>query len=149
MSTPREELAELLNGSGLRLAPDVLNSRLQAIWPELRGGQLHGYDQAALIALFQRAGYVSDGPTYPDADLTVYRGEPATATGRGISWSLSLEVATTYARGNAIDGTTYVWRASAPPAGVLAQFVQDAEVVLEPDQLTAPEVVGHFPRLTL
>src|SRR5438445_5826677 len=110
MSTPREELAELLNGSGLRLAPDVLNGRLQAIWAELRGGQLHEYDQAALIAVFRRAGYVSDGPTYPDDNLTVYRGEPATASGRGISWSRSLEVATTYARGNAIDSTTYVWR---------------------------------------
>ena len=149
MNTPREELAELLNGSGLRLAPAVLNARLQAIWPQLRGGQLHGYVQAALVALFLRAGYVSDGPAYPHDNLTVYRGEPATATGRGISWSLSLQVATTYARGNAIDGTTYARKASAPPAGVLARFVQDAEVVVEPGLLTAREVVGHFPKFKL
>lgn len=71
--TPSETLADLVSG-GLQLDPQELNAMLRDSWPLIHG-PLYRYDTATLLALFRRAGYVSDGVAHPSAELTVYRGE--------------------------------------------------------------------------
>jgi hypothetical protein len=82
--TAAEVLAELAV-NGLQLPPAELRAKLMMIWP-LQHGPLHHYRAATLIALFKRAGYVSDGPLYPDESLIIYRGQIAGAASIATLW---------------------------------------------------------------
>jgi hypothetical protein len=141
--TPAETLADVVS-SGLHLDPCELNSILQAVWP-LMHGPLYHHKTALLIALFKRAGYVTDGVACPTGDLTVYRGEPVASEQRGISWTTDFKVARTYAQGYSTIGNVRVVQATAPPASVLARFNFEDEAVVEPDLLDNVEVKGYMP----
>ena len=106
--TPSETLADLVSG-GLQLDSQELNTMLRDSWP-LMHGPLYRYDTATLLALFRRAGYVSDGVAYPSAELTVYRGELVASEQRGISWTTDLQMARYVRKGLQHRGQ----RASAP-----------------------------------
>jgi hypothetical protein len=144
---PAETLADLVSGD-LRLDPRKLNAVLRDIWP-LMHGPLYRYDSSALLTLFRRAGYVSDGVAYPSAELTVYRGEPADSRQQGISWTTDRQVADTYAKGYSTIGDARVLQATAPIASVLAQFTHEAEVVVEPKLLTDVKLLGRRPHFKL
>jgi hypothetical protein len=137
-----EELAELLT-DGTRLQPSELNARLRNLWPLLHAPQ-RTHDTTALVAMFRRAGYVSDGLPVPIGEMTVYRGELVSSREAGIAWTADVEVVTQYARGYATTGNTRVWQAAAPPAAVLARFKQEAEVVVAPDLLGDFKNLGGF-----
>jgi len=141
--TPDEQLAELLT-SGSQLPPPELNARLRNLWPLLHAPQRTS-DATALVALFQRAGYVSDGIPVPNRELTVYRGELVSSREAGIAWTTDVEVATQYARGYTTAGNTRVLQATAQPAAVLARFNQEGEVVVAPNLLRRIENLGGFP----
>ena len=145
--TPSETLADLVSG-GLQLDPRELNAMLQDSWP-LMHGPLYRYDTATLLALFRRAGYVSDGVACPSAELTVYRGELVASEQRGISWTTDFQIADTYAKGYSTEGNAQVLQAAAPVAAVLAQFTFEGEVVVEPELLTDVEVLGYRPHFKL
>ncbi len=109
---------------------------------------MYRHDQAALLALFRRAGYVSDGVAYPSAELTVYRGEPESGQ-RGISWTTDFQVADTYAKGYSTGGNAQVLQATAPVASVLARFAFEDEVVVQPELLTDVKALGYRPHFKL
>jgi hypothetical protein len=136
-------MADLVKG-GLELDPQELNGILQAVWP-LMHGPLYQHDTATLLALFRRAGYVSDGVACPTTDLTVYRGEPVASGQRGISWTTDFHVARTYAQGYSTIGNVRVFQATAPMASVLARFTYQDEMVVEPELLTDVDVLGYIP----
>jgi hypothetical protein len=140
-------LAQLLSGSSGVPAAE-LNVRLRLIWPGLRAPQ-RTHPAAGLIALFRRAGYVSDGPPQPAQVLLVYRGELAGKGDPGISWTTDPQTARQYAQGYATLGDTRVMRAVAPPAAVLARFRHDAEVVVVPELLMDVECLGFIPHFQL
>jgi hypothetical protein len=133
-TTPIETLANLVS-RGLQLDPRELNSSLQAVWP-LVHGPLFQHDKATLVALFKRAGYVSDGAAYPTDGLTVYRREPIENEQLGISWTTDLQVARTYAQRYSSIGDVQVLQATAPVPSILARFTFEDEVVVEPALLT-------------
>lgn len=141
--TPDETLADLVN-SGMKIDPHEVNAALREVWPRMHGPLYH-HDTATLIGLFKRAGYVSDGPAYPSADLTVYRGEPVVSGQQGISWTTDFRVADTYAKGYSTDGHAQVLQASAPTVAVLARFAFEDEVVVEPELLTDVKILGYRP----
>lgn len=145
--TPEQSLAELLKDSPRR-QPFEMNAPLQAIWSQLHAPQ-RSHAGAELVALFQRAGYVSDGIPQPDTEITVYRGELVQAHEPGISWTTDLQIATQYARNYATVGPTQVLQAVAPPMAVLARFTQDAEVVVVPALIRDAEPLGYIPHFTL
>ena len=144
--TPEEMLVELLN-SPPRSASET-NATLQAIWPHLRAPQ-RNHHGTELVALFQQAGYVSDGIPQPNADLTVYRGELVSAHESGISWTADLQAAKRYAQGYATVGDTRVVQATAPPVTVLARFTQEAEVVIAPHVLKNIKELDRIPHFKL
>lgn len=133
---------------GLEVDPGELNSVLQEVWPLLHGS-LFRYDTATLLALFRRAGYVSDGPPSPEDDLTVYRGQPVAGGQRGISWTTDVQVARTYAQRYSTVGDVQVLQATASVASVLARFTNEDEVVVEPELLTDVAVKGYMPHFKL
>ena len=141
--TPDQELARLLR-AGPVLPAGELNGSLCLIWPGLRAPQ-QTHLAADLVALFRRAGYVSDGPPEPAQALLVYRGELAATDGPGISWTTNPQVARRYAQGYATVSDTRVMRATAPPAAILARFQHDAEVVVAPELLADAECLGIIP----
>lgn len=59
------------------------------------------------MALFQRAGYVSDGLTKPGSALTIYRGELVSIREPGIAWTADLQIARQYAQGYATAGDAW------------------------------------------
>ena len=144
---PQEALVELLH-SGSQLPPSELNATLRTIWPQLRAPQ-RSHDGAALVALFRRAGYVSDGIPQPNTELTVYRGELVNSHESGISWTTDAQVATQYARGYSTVGNTQVVQAVAPPVAVLARFSQEAEAVVDPSLLKEHKKLGYIPHCVL
>jgi hypothetical protein len=125
-----------------------LNGTLRLIWPSLRAPQ-RACLASELVALFRRAGYVSDGQPEPAQVLMVYRGKLAATGDPGISWTTDLQIARRYAQGYAIVGDTRVMRATAPPAAILARFQRDAEVVVTPELLTDAQCLGIIPHFQL
>jgi hypothetical protein len=111
--THRESLAYLLSSSE-QLPPRRLNAALREIWPRLHG-PLHQNDPTAMVNLFKRAGYVTDGVLSPTASLTVYRGEPVSGQSTGISWTTDRQTAMTYARGYSTVSAARVIQAVASP----------------------------------
>jgi hypothetical protein len=144
--TPAKAMAELMT-SGLSLEPPAVSAALAHAWPLLYG-PLRYYETERLIALFRHAGYVTDGPARPDSDLTVYRGELAGSANTGISWTTDQAVATKFARNYTTAGQTHVLQATATPESVLARFILEDEVVIEPDLLVAVTSLGCFPHFT-
>jgi hypothetical protein len=112
-------------------------------------GPLLRHDTAALLALFKRAGYVSDGVPYPTDDLRVYRGEPTASAQPGISWTTGFQVARTYAQGYSTIGDVQLLQATAPVASVLARFTFEDEVVVDPGLLEDVAVKGYIPHFKL
>jgi len=145
--TPAQILAELLEAGSQQSALQV-NTVLQSIWPELHAPQ-RSHRGTELVALFQRAGYVSDSIPQPDTEITVYRGQLVNVHEPGISWTTDFQVAKRYAQGYATVGDAQVAQAIAPPAAVLGRFAPDAEVVVIPALLRSVETVGYIPQFTL
>jgi hypothetical protein len=145
--TPSETLDDLVD-SGLQFPPEELNVILRTVWPLLHG-PLYRHDVATLLALFRRAGYVSDGLPYPDGDLIVYRGEPTSTEHLGISWTTDRQVAVTYVQGYSTIGAVRVVQAAAPVESVLARFNFEDEIVVEPELLKDVEVLGYMPQFKL
>jgi hypothetical protein len=145
--TPEETLAELLKDDSQHLIAET-NAILQAIWPLLHAPQRR-HSMAELVALFQRAGYVSDGLPQPSGALTIYRGGLASMHGPGISWTADLQIAKQYAQGYATNGEARVIQATAPPEAILAQFHRESEVVVTPDLLRDREELGGFHQFVL
>lgn len=144
---PDQELERLLRmGSALPVAE--LSATLRVIWPNLRAPQ-RTKPGSELVALFRRAGYVSDGPPDPAEPVTVYRGELVGRSDPGISWTADLQIARRYAQGYATLGHTRVMLAIAPPAAILARFQHDAEVVVAPELLTGAACLGYIPHFRL
>jgi hypothetical protein len=149
--TPEETLAELLKDDAQHLIAET-NAVLQAIWPLLHAPQRR-HSMAELVALFQRAGYVSDGLPQPGSALTIFRGELVSSHEPGISWTADLQIARQYAQGYATTGDARVIQATAPPEAVLAQFHRESEIVVTPHMLRDRDELGEFrqfvlPRLT-
>jgi hypothetical protein len=145
--TPEETLAELLKDDPQHLVAEA-NVILQAIWPLLHAPQRR-HSTAELVALFQRAGHVSDGFPRPSSALTIYRGELVSSHEPGISWTASLKIAKQYAQGYATTDDVRVIKATAPPQAVLAQFHRESEVVVTPHMLMNREELGVFRRFVL
>jgi hypothetical protein len=145
--TPTETLAHLVSG-GLELDRGELNSILRTAWPQMHGPLFH-HDTAVLLALFRQAGYVSDGPAYPSHALTIYRGEPVASEQPGISWTTTYQVALTYARGYSTIGDVRLRQATAPVTSVLARFLFEDEVVVDPGLLEDVAVKGYIPHFKL
>ncbi len=145
--TPEQSLAELLEAGSQRPAPEV-NAILRSIWPQLHAPQ-RSHAGTDLVALFRRAGYVSDGIPQPNTEITVYRGQLVNTQEPGISWTANLETAKRYARGYATAGHAQVVQAIASPAAVLGRFAPDAEVVVASELLRSVETVGYIPHFTL
>ena len=96
----------------------------------------------AVLALFHRAGYVSDSDDQLTGELTVYRGTFGDDPSRGLSWTLDEDkarwFATRGARGVPRDRSTQtVWRATVNAADILGYFTDrdEAEVVIDPAHL--------------
>lgn len=145
--TPAETLDDLVR-RGSELGQRELNGVLKAAWPLMHGPLFH-HDTATLLALFKRAGYVSDGAPYPTHDLTVYRGEPVASGQPGISWTTDFQAARTYAQGYSTIGNVRVLQATAPVTSVLAWFTFEDEVVVDPDLLEDFAVKGYMPQFKL
>lgn len=145
--TPAETLGDLISRESPH-DPGELNSTLKTVWPLLHG-PLYRHDATVLMALFKRAGYVSDSVAYPDADLTVYRGEPVSSEQHGISWTTDSQVAWKYARDYSTIGKVQVLQAVAPVEAILAQFTYEDEVVVEPNLLKEVKSLGYMPQFKL
>ncbi len=145
--TPEQDFARLLR-TGSVLSAAELNASLRLIWPSLRAPQ-RTYPASDLVALFRRAGYVSDGLPEPAQALLVYRGELTGNADPGISWTTDPQIARRYAQGYATVGDTRVMRAAAPRDTILARFQHDAEVVLVPELLMDAECLGFIPHFQL
>ena len=145
--TPDQELERLLT-AGSALAADQLNAGLRVTWSPLRAPQ-RTHSVTALVALFRRAGYVSDVLPEPSEAVMVYRGELVGDDDPGISWTADLAIARRYAQGYATVGDTRVMQATAPPVAILARFRQDAEVVVAPELLSDAELLGYIPHFQL
>jgi hypothetical protein len=74
----------------LGLDPRESNSVLPAVWPLVHGRPPFHHGATALLALFKRGNYMSDGTDYPADDLTMYCGQQI------ISWTTDFQVARTY-----------------------------------------------------
>jgi hypothetical protein len=92
-----------------------------------------------LLALFQRAGYVSDTDDRLTGELTIYRGTFGDDPSRGLSWTLDESKARWFAsrgaRGVPRDRSTQtVWRATVDAADLLGYFTgrDEDEVVVDP-----------------
>ncbi len=131
--TPAEMLAELVDAAP-SMSPDKLRADLAHVWPSLHA-PLRFHGTAALVAMFKQAGYVSDGPPMPEADLVIYRGEPANLASPGIAWSAGHATATDYARRYSTAGSTRVLRAIASPK---AQRYRASRCTHERPHLPAP-----------
>jgi hypothetical protein len=125
-----------------------VNATLQAIWPYLCAPQ-RNHLGADLVALFQQAGYVSDGIPQPGTGLAIYRGELVSAHEPGVSWTADFQVARKYAQGYATTGDTRVIKATAPPRAILARFTHEEEVVVDPSVLTDIKELGRIPHFRL
>lgn len=145
--TPAEALADLI-GTYRSLPPERVGAVLAEIWPRLHAPLRH-HGNVALVTMFRHAGYVTDGTGKPDANLVIYRGEPADPAGPGIAWSAEREIAIGYARRYSTTGPTRVLQATAPPMAVLARFASEDEVVVQPDLLIDVKTIGHLPHFTL
>jgi hypothetical protein len=75
--TPVDALAEPV-GAAPSLLPEKVRAVLAEFWPNLHAPLRHHHSSATVVALFRRAGYVTDGATMPDTDLVIYRGEHPT-----------------------------------------------------------------------
>jgi hypothetical protein len=112
-------------------------------------GPLYRHGSASVLALFRRAGYISDGVARPVASLTVYRGEPTDNGQPGIAWTTDREVAVKYARDYSTIGDVQVRQATVPPGSVLARFTFESEVVVDPALLADTRVIGRMPHFKL
>ena len=83
--------------------------------------------------MFKAVGFVSDGPSQPTEDLTIYRGA-AKGYERRMSWTTDLARAAKFRR---TDGD--VWKATVPPEAVLGRVENvregEAEVIVHPEYL--------------
>jgi hypothetical protein len=145
--TPEEMLVGLLMQSEPRPAAEV-SASLQAIWPRLHAPQ-RSHRGTELVALFHRAGYVSDGVPRPSSALIVYRGELVGVHEPGISWTADFQIAKQYAQGYAAVADTRVIQATASPEAVLARFTQEVEVVVAPHLLKDVTELGRMQHFTL
>lgn len=110
---------------------DGLRSNLLSVWTMAEYPEKLG--QRTWLDMFDSAGYVSDGPSRPDEDITIYRGAPEWGR-RRMSWTTEPSIATKFARKKTRQPGE-VWRATVPPHAVLAQIVEgrhEAEVVVNP-----------------
>jgi hypothetical protein len=146
-STPAEVLTEYLCARP-SLPADEVRVVLAEIWPRLHAPLRH-HDTSDLVALFRRVGYVTDDAPAPPTDLVIYRGEPADLGDPGVAWSADQTVAVDYARRYSTLGPAHVLRATAPPTAVLARFVDENEVVVQPDLLKDVINIGGFPHFAL
>jgi hypothetical protein len=96
----------------------------------------------ALLALFQRAGYVSDTDDRLIGKLTIYRGTFGNDPSQGLSWTLDKGKAGWFAsrgaRGVPRDRSAQtVWRATVDASAILGYFVErdEAEVIVAPKAL--------------
>jgi hypothetical protein len=131
-----------------RLPVRERKSRLRDRWSLLHG-PLHVIEPNDLVRLFRSVEFVSDGSEQPTTPLTVYRGALAGDGGRGMSWSTDDKHAGSYASGYRTVGATCLWRASCPPAAVLARFAFEDEVVVDPEMLIEIAVVHTLPSFAL
>jgi transposase InsO family protein len=146
--TPAQVLAELVSASQSS-PPEEVRAVLADIWPRLHAPLRH-YGTPALVALFRRAGYLTENAPMPGTGLVIYRGEPAYVSSPGIAWSADHAVAADYARRYSTAGPTRVLRATAPPSAVLARFAHnDDEVVVQPDLLKDVGNIASLPHFTL
>ena len=140
---PEERLSFLLSTPTNELPRTLVNRVLKEIWPGLRG-PLHRYERARLLALFARAGFVSDGLAVPSSSLVLYRGALSDLGEVGISWTTDQEIGLWYANGYRTVGETTCWKARAAPEAVLAMFVSEQEVVVNPDLLSEMRPIRRF-----
>lgn len=145
--SPDQEFTRLLR-TGCALPAAELNASLRLVWPRLRAPQ-RTHPASDLVTLFRRAGYVSDGLPQPAQAVPVYRGELTGNAEPGISWTTEAQIARRYAQGYATAGDTRIIRATAPPAAILARFIDDAEVVVVPGLLMDAECLGFVPHFQL
>jgi hypothetical protein len=96
----------------------------------------------ALLALFQRAGYVSDTDRTLTGELAIYRGTFGDDPNRGLSWTLEESKAQWFAfrgaRGVPRDRSMQtVWRATVDASAILGYFVEreEAEAIVAPQTL--------------
>lgn len=133
MAKPLEYEYELeeLGGIWATLEPADLRDRLRRIWPNLIAPYKREL-RAGIVPMFRRAGYVSDGPPTPLAELVVFRGELAGQVDHGISWTTDRATATVSAgRWSTATGAVVVLKARAPFGSVLAQFTANNEAVVD------------------
>ena len=147
MIAPAEALAELVS-RGPAGEPGDVNAVLASTWPLLHAPHRY-YDAAVLVALFRRAGYVSDGPTWTAGDLTVYRGELDGSAEMGMAWTTDRATAIGYMQRYASAGPTVTWRATAGPESVLARFSAEDEVVVQPELLVNVMRIAELPHFVL
>lgn len=93
-----------------------------------------------LLALFRRAGYVSDCDERPTGELTIYRGTFGDDPRNGLSWTLDASKAKWFARRGArglAAGPPTVWQATVDAAAILGYFVErdEAEIIADPATL--------------
>jgi hypothetical protein len=115
------------------LSVDELRAVLSEHWPRT---DAPGDAVPELLALFRRAGYVSDTERRLEGELTVYRGTFGDEPQLGISWSLSEEKATWFARRLGLKGAA-TWRGKVDASQILGYFVErnEYEVVVDPASL--------------
>lgn len=122
---------------GLGLPPDALNRMLEMYWSLTESPSAYGTGR--LVALFERAGFVTDAPDVPPPlePMTVFRGVPATGKARGLSWTPDEHKGGWFARRGSILVPGIVYAAEIDPQHVLGIFHErgEAEVVVNPRRL--------------
>jgi hypothetical protein len=128
------------------VSDDELRDILRDHWPRC---DAPGSVTDELLALFRRAGYVSDTSQRLTGEVAIYRGTLGEDPREGLSWTLSEEQARWFAsrgaRGVPRDRSTQtVWRATVDASQILGYFVERGEDEL----IVAPESIRDLTRLS-
>jgi hypothetical protein len=130
--------AELLRRFEECRTSDRLNAALRVAWPACNAPVSH-LAVETWVALFRRAGFVTDGPPLPTEDVTIFRGaKHPWSEGRGLSFSFDQGWARVFATRGGYEGPVALYRAVASPLAVLGRFVGSTfedEVVVDPDMI--------------
>lgn len=134
---PRRDRFDTIASLADALPAVDLNLLLVEWWTDTEFPSLYGTGR--IVALFRRAGFVSDrGEAPPTGPLIIYRGVgEGVPTPRGVSWTLSEERAAWFARRFTFATGDTVYAAEIMPEGVLGILHErdEAEVLVDPRRL--------------
>ncbi len=126
------------------MLPGNVRAAVICLWPTLVL-PASAFPQDQLLALFKYLWYCTDGPERPTELMTIYVGQP-TDVGQplGLSWKTDEAVALQHALDYSFTSDAECLAAVTSRRAVLARFVAEDEVVVDPALLTDVRLNAPF-----